>query len=166
MSTEHETTQDDHRATIAEVMRDTRIAILTYTDGEGRLVSTPMGTQDFEDPSTVWFITEADSDKVAAITADPRVNVAYSSDKGWVSLSGTATLNTDKAKLEELWDPSASMFMKGGPEDPNSALLEVTGDSAQLWESPGSVGFLVAMAKSFLGKEDPAKDEDAPIVEL
>lgn len=154
------------RETVAEVMRSTRVAILTYEDDAGRLVSTPMGTQDFEDPGTVWFITEADSDKVAAITARPRVNVAYASDDGWVSLSGTATLNRDRAKLEELWDPSASVFMSGGPDDPNSALLEVTGETAQLWESPGKVGLLVDVVKGLLTREDPEKDEDAPVVDL
>lgn len=154
------------RDTVAKVMRETRIAILTYEDDAGRLVSTPMGTQDFEDPSTVWFVTEADSDKVAAITARPRVNVAYASDAGWVSLSGTAALNRDSAKLEELWDVSATAFMSGGPEDPNSALLKVTGETAQLWESPGRVGFLLDMVKGIVGREDPEKDSDAPIVPL
>ena len=154
------------RDTIAEVMRATRIAVLTYEDDAGRLVSTPMGTQDFEDPGTVWFITAADSDKVAAITARPRVNVHYASDEGWVSLSGTAALNRDRAKLEELWDASASAFMSGGPDDPNSALLEVTGDTAQLWESPGKVGLLLDLVKGLVTREDPEKDEDAPIVRL
>jgi general stress protein 26 len=154
------------RDTVAKVMRETRIAILTYEDDAGRLVSTPMGTQDFEDPSTVWFITEADSYKVAAITARPRVNVAYASDAGWVSLSGTAALNRDRAKLDELWDVSATAFMSGGPGDPNSALLEVTGETAQLWESPGRLGFLVDMVKGIVGREDPEKDSDAPVVPL
>lgn len=154
------------RESIAEVMKATRIAILTYEDEQGRLVSTPMGTQDFDDPATVWFITEADSDKVAAISRQPRVNVSYASDKGWVSLSGTASLNQDRAKLEQLWDPSASAFMQGGPDDPNSALLEVSGDTAQLWESPGKLGMLVQVAKGALGKDDPAKDSDAPVVDL
>ena len=154
------------RDQVAEVMRDTRIAVLTYEDEQGRLVSTPMGTQDFEDPSTVWFITEADSDKVQAITIRPRVNVHYASDKGWVSLSGTAALNRDRAKLEELWDPSASAFMEGGPDDPNSALLEVTGETAQLWESPGKVGMLVQMVKGLVSDDKPSDDSDAPVVQL
>lgn len=154
------------RDTITEVMRATRIAVLTYEDDEGRLVSTPMGTQDFEDPATVWFITEADSDKVAAICARPRVNVAYASDAGWVSLSGTARLNQDRAKLEQLWDASASAYMSGGPDDPNSALLEIAGDTAQVWESPGKVGFLVELVKGLVSKEDPQRDEDAPVVDL
>ncbi len=84
------TDHDDQLGTVAEIMRKTDIAVLTYLSTEGALVSTPMGTQDFEEPGTTWFLTEASSDKVRAIEADPRVNVAYSSKAGWVSLSGTA----------------------------------------------------------------------------
>src|SRR5689334_9587607 len=109
------TTHDDQLGTVAEIMKDTRIAVLTYLSLEGTLVSTPMGTQDFEDPGTVWFLTERNTDKVHAIQADPRVNVSYSSDSGWVSLTGTATISEDRAKLRELWDASAGAFMSGGP---------------------------------------------------
>lgn len=155
------------RDIVAEIMRDTRIAVLTYVDPTGRLVAAPMGTQDFEDPSTVWFITEIDTDKVRAIEAHPQVNVAYASDKGWVSLSGTARLNRDEAKLKELWDPSVSAFMKGDAESPQNALLEINGDSAQYWESPGKAALVVQMAKGLLSKDDSAADEgDAPVVHL
>ena len=145
----------DQRELVSEIMKDTRIAILTYVDELGRLVSMPMGTQDFEDPGTVHFITHADSDKMAAIAANPSVNVAYSSGKGWVSLSGNAARNDDRALLEELWDPSASAFMDGGPEDPNSTLLTVTADSASYWESPGKVATVVQMAKGVVTGDDP-----------
>ena len=106
------TTHDDQTGTVAEIMREADIAVLTYVSLDGALVSTPMGTQDFEDPGTTWFITERSSDKVRAIEADPRVNVAYSSKAGWVSLSGTAHVSDDRAKLDELWDASAGAFMR------------------------------------------------------
>ncbi|GAA4114891.1 hypothetical protein GCM10022415_11060 [Knoellia locipacati] len=149
----------DPRELTAEIMKDTRIATLTYVDGEGRLVSTPMGTQDFEDPGTVWFITELDTDKVAAIRQRPEVNVAYASDKGWVSLSGRAVVNTDDAKLEELWDPSVSAWMKGDAKDPNNGLLEITAETAEYWESPGKAALLVQLVKG-LASKDKAADED------
>lgn len=154
------------RDTVARIMRDTHIATLTYTDLEGRLVSAPMGTQDFDDPGTVWFITEADSDKMRAIAANPAVNVAYSSGDGWVSLSGTARLNTDTAKLKELWSAGTSVFMSGDADDPNNALLEVRGDSAQLWESPGKLRMLVTLAKGLVTDGQPMKDGKAPIIGL
>ncbi|MCM3555568.1 pyridoxamine 5'-phosphate oxidase family protein [Janibacter melonis] len=138
--------QDPHEI-VAEIMKDTHIAILTYVDAQGRLVSTPMGTQDLDDPGRVHFITEADTDKMHAIAANPQVNVAYSSDKGWVSLAGTGARNDDRALLERLWDSSASAWMEGGPEDPNSTLLTVTADTASYWESPGKVAVAVQLIK-------------------
>ncbi len=142
----------DPREIVEAIMRDTRIAILTYTDAQGRLVSTPMGTQTFDDPSVVWFITGLDTDKVEAIRANPQVNVAYSSDEGWVSYSGTATPSDDKAKLDELWDPSASAFMDTEKEDPRSGLLEVHGQTAEYWSSDGAVKTAFEFAKGLLTK--------------
>ena len=149
------TTDDDQLGTVAEIMKDTRIAVLTYVSLEGTLVSTPMGTQDFEDPGTVWFLTERNTDKVHAIQADPRVNVSYSSDSGWVSLTGTATISEDRAKLHELWDASAGAFMSGGPDDPDNVLLRIDGATAEYWESPGKVGAAIQMAKGLLSDSEP-----------
>ena len=138
-----------------KIMRDTRIAVLTYVSIEGDLVSTPMGTQDFETAATVWFLTETGTDKVRALGADDRVNVHYPTDAGWVSLTGTAVLNRDRAKLEELWDVSASAFMSGDASSPNNALLEVTASSVEYWESPGAVVTAFKMAKGVITRSEP-----------
>ena len=144
----------DPREIVEKIMKDTRIAVLTYTDAQGRLVSTPMGTQDFEDASVVWFITGLDTDKVDAIRANPQVNVSYSSDNGWVSYSGTATPSKDKAKLDELWDASASAFMHTEKDDPRSGLLEVHGQTAEYWSSDGAVKTAFEFAKGLVSKGD------------
>lgn len=149
------TTHDDQLATVAEIMKDTRIAVLTYVGPGGSLVSTPMGMQDFEHPGTIWFLTERDTDKVRAIEADPRVNVSCHSDSGWVSLSGTATVSEDRAKLSELWDASAGAFMSGGPEDASNVLLEVDGATAEFWESPGKVTSAIQLAKGLVTDAQP-----------
>lgn len=157
------TTHDDQLGTVAEIMRETRIAVLTHLTPDGALVSLPMGTQDFETPSTVWFLTERDTDKVHAITADPRVNVSYSSKAGWVSLSGTARVSEDRDKLRELWDASAGVFMSGGPDDPENVLLEVTGVTAEYWESPGKVSLVVGLAKGLLSDAEPDLGDNATV---
>ena len=148
-------TTNDDRGTVAEIMKETRIAVLTYQSLAGALVSTPMGMQDFEDPGTTWFITQRSSDKVQALEADPRVNVSYSSKAGWVSLAGTAHVSDDTAKLKELWDASAGAFMSGGPEDPDNVLLRIDGDTAEFWESPGKVGVAIQMAKGLITDSEP-----------
>lgn len=148
-------TNDDSTGTVAEIMKETRIAVLTYQSLDGALVSTPMGMQDFDEPGTTWFITERSSDKVSALEADPRVNVSYSSKAGWVSLSGTAHVSDDTAKLKELWDASAGAFMSGGPEDPDNVLLRIDGDTAEYWESPGKIGVALQMAKGLVTDSEP-----------
>lgn len=149
------TTHDSRTAPVTEIMEETDIAVLTYVSTDSRLVSTPMATQDFDDPGTTWFLTERSSDKVRAIEADPRVNVSYSSKAGWVSLTGTAHVSDDRAKLRELWDASAGAFMSGGPDDPDNVLLRIDGDTAEYWESPGKVAVVVQMAKGLLSDDRP-----------
>lgn len=134
--------------TVRSIMESTRIASLTYLDNAGRLVATPMGTQKFDDPRTTYWITERDSDKVAHLRADPRVNVFYAGSDGYASLTGTARLVEDEARLEELWGFFTGAFMDGGPRDPNSALVEVTAETAQWWDTPGSVATVVALVKA------------------
>ena len=93
--------------------------------------------------------------KVRAIETDPRVNVSCHSDSGWVSLSGTATVREDRAKLRELWDASAGAFMSGGPEDASNVLLEVDGATAEFWESPGKVTSAIQLAKGLVTDAQP-----------
>ena len=149
------TTDDDQLGTVTEIMRETDIAVLTYVSGSGDLVSTPMATQQFEHPGTTWFITQRSSDKVAALAADPRVNVAYSSEAGWVSLSGTARVSEDRAKLRELWDAGAEAFLSGSPEDEDNVLLQVDGATAEYWESPGRVTAAVQLVKGLVSDSQP-----------
>lgn len=153
-------THHDQLETVTKIMRDTRIAVLTYVSREGALVSTPMGVQDFEHPGTTWFLTELSSEKVQALQADPRVNVAYSSDAGWVSLSGTAHVEQNRGKVEDLWDASAGAFMSGGPEDPDNIALRIDATTAEYWESPGKVSAAVQFVKGLVTDQQPDLGEN------
>lgn len=154
------TTHDDQLETVTKIMRDARIAVLTYVSKEGLLVSTPMGVQDFEHPGTTWFLTEASSEKARALEADPRVNVAYSSDAGWVSLSGTAHVERNQGKVKDLWDASSGAFMSGGPEDPDSIALRIDATSAEYWESPGKISVAVQLVKGLVSDKQPDLGEN------
>jgi general stress protein 26 len=131
-------TNDEQQDKVRSLIKDTKIAMLTSVAPDGRLVSKPMATQDVEFDGDVYFIAERSSEKVANITANPRVNVAYSSSSSWVSLAGHASVVDDQAKLRELWDTFTDAWMEGGPENPNNILIKVDADSAEYWDSPGS----------------------------
>ncbi len=148
-------TDDEQRTTIADIMRSTRVATLAYISVQGDLVSTPMGTQGFDEPSTVWFITDRGTEKVVALERDPRVNVHYAGKGGWVSLAGTARFVDDRERLRELWDASDGVFMDGTPDDPKHGLLEVRATSAEYWDMPGRVATAVQLVKGLVSDDRP-----------
>jgi general stress protein 26 len=153
-TTTHETTTDERRAKVVHLIREARVAMLTHADGSGRLVSHPMATQDVDFDGTVYFIAERDSPKVRALQERPEVNVAYSGSGSWVSLSGTARVVDDEAKLRELWDTFTDSWLEGGPENPNNILIEVTGDTAEYWDTPGGrVAQVVNLVKTLVTGE-------------
>lgn len=131
---------DDDRQKVGELIKDIRIAMLTHADANGRLVSHPMATQEVEFDGDVFFIAERDSHKAKDIAAQTpaKVNVAYSSGSAWVSLSGTAQIVDDRAKLAELWNTFTDAWAEGGPENPNNVLIRVSADTAEYWDTPGS----------------------------
>jgi len=128
---------DEQRQKVADLVRSTRLAMLTSLDPDGRLVSKPMATQDVDFDGQVLFIAERDSHKVANIERDPRVNVAYAGSSAWVSLSGTARVVDDEARLAELWNTFTDAWLEGGPDNPNNVLIVVDADGAEYWDSPG-----------------------------
>jgi len=131
------TTEDQHERVI-ELLRGSKVAMLTFHDAGGALLSKPMATQDVDFDGTIRFIAERSSDKARAIGADPRVNVAYSNNGSWVSVAGTARVVDDVAKLEELWSSFTSAWLEGGPDNPENVLIEVDAESAEYWAAPGT----------------------------
>lgn len=131
------TEQDDGAATVRELIRNTRIAMLTHADEHGQLIAKPMATQDVDFDGTVYFIAKRTSDQVQDLQQRPSVNVAYAGEGAWVSLTGTALVLNDVDKLQELWDTFTGSWLEGGPENPDNVLIEVTGRSAEYWDTPG-----------------------------
>ena len=125
---------------LASLIKDVDIAMLTTIQADGKLVSRPLGTQQVEFDGDLWFATSADSEKVAEIKANPRVNVAYASagKNTYVSVSGEASIVADRAKIDELWSPAMKLFFPEGKDDPKLRLIRVRAESAEYWDGPGT----------------------------
>ena len=138
---------------LADLIKDVKIAMLTTMEADGSLRSRPMATQHTAFDGTLWFFTHEHSPKVDEVSREHRVNVSYA-DAGsvkYVSVSGTATLVTDRAKIKELWSPILKAWFPKGQDDPEVALLRIAVDKAEYWDTPGStvvklVGFVKAIA--------------------
>ena len=123
-----------------------RVAMLTTRAPDGTFISRPMALQEVEFDGDLWFFAKQDSRKVAHVVADPQVNVGISSADVWVSLTGTAQVVTDGARKRELWNGGIEAWFPEGPDSADIVLLQVEGDSAEYWDTPGG---RVATALSF-----------------
>lgn len=157
MTTSHrpEPTRDrmDEIAHLAKCIKDVEFAMLTTVAEDGTLHSRPMATQATDFDGTLWFFTRDDAPKASEIRHDAHVNVAYVDPKShaYVSISGKGRLNRDRSRIESLWRPQYRAWFPEGVDDPHLALLEITVQSAQLWNPPTSpVVHLFGMAKAIL----------------
>lgn len=130
-------------ATIAKL----HVCMLTTQEEEGHMVSRPMASLARPDDGRIYFITRLESGKVAEIGGSAPVNLAYADPNAntYVSISGTARTTQDRAKLNELWGFYAEAWLPQGPDDPDTALIEVEPDEAKLWD--GTRSRLIQTAK-------------------
>jgi general stress protein 26 len=64
-------------------------------------------------------------------------------------LSGTAHIEYDRAKMEELYTPWVKFWHSQGLDDPDAALLCVEIEKAEYWAAPyGAVRRTVALTKA------------------
>jgi general stress protein 26 len=137
-------TQEADRAdaikTLGALIKDIKFAMLTTVEDDGSLRSRPMATQQAEFDGDLWFFTGASSAKVGEVQRDRQVNVSYADTDGqrYVSVSGTAQLVRDRAKIKELWNPIFKAWFPDGLDDPDLALLKVAVERAEFWDSPSS----------------------------
>jgi general stress protein 26 len=138
-------TREEGIKKLNELIKEVKVAMLTTIDW-GVLRSRPMQTQDFDFDGDLWFFTSSETHKTEEIEKDRRVNVSYAAPDSntYVSVSGTAEILKDRAKIEELWTPIHKAWFPEGPDDPNLVLLKVTVDQAEYWDSPSSTIVQVA----------------------
>ena len=138
---------------LAEMIKDIEFAMLTTVEEDGSLRSRPMQAQQVEFDGDLWFFTHAGSPKVEEVEQDRNVNVSYADpdDQRYVSVSGKARLVRDEAKIRELWNPALKAWFPRGLDDPQLALLRITVERAEYWDSSQSAfvhlaGFVKALA--------------------
>jgi general stress protein 26 len=92
---------------LADIVEDVRIGMLTTLEPDGRLRSRPLATLQLDAAGALWFFTSVSSPKVEEIEQHRQVNVSYANPEShdYVSISGTAILTRDRAKMRELWTP-------------------------------------------------------------
>jgi general stress protein 26 len=129
-----------------DLMKKIGFAMLVTRDGD-KLRARPMSAYLERDENAIYFLTDARRHKDEEIARDPNVNLSFanSSDQKYVSITGTAAVSNDRARIKELFSTPAKAWWSSA-DDPDIRVLKITPDDAEFWDSPGSVISYVKMA--------------------
>lgn len=130
-------TPEEKRRKLADLIDNIKTAMFTTVDPSGRLYSRPMHLQGGLEGDDLYFFTYADSGKVEDFQQDRQVNCAFA-DPGkveFVSVSGTASLTQDPAKMKQKWNTALNAWFPDGLDTEGIALIRVRAGDAQYWDS-------------------------------
>ncbi len=136
---------DDYVLRVWNMMEKIQTCMFITWDG-ARQRARPMAATVKPAEHAIYFLTDARREKDDQIARFPIVTLAFADTGGqkYVSLTGHATVSSDRAKIKELWSPFAKAWWDS-PEDPNIRVLTVSPDDAELWDSPGTLIATVKM---------------------
>lgn len=133
-------------------------AMMTTLGRDGQMHSRPMATQKPQPDSPIWFVAALETAKVEDLQKDSRINLAYyrPSDRAWVSLSGRASLDTNKERIQRLWQEDWKIWFPDGPQQEGLVLINVIPETATYWEpEKGRIGTMIDLAKAYLKGQEP-----------
>lgn len=152
------TTKTDDLQKLKDLVKDIDFCMFTTVDENGDLHSRPMSANGEIDPNgDLWFFTDVSSQKVSEVKSSPKVNVSFAdpANQHYVSITGEAQLVRDQKKIEELWKPEFKMWFPEGKDDPKIALLRISLEKGEYWDSPSStIGYALSFVSALVtGKE-------------
>ncbi len=141
---------------IGQLIKGIKVAMMVTVEPDGSLRARPMMTQEVEFDGTLWFFSNDYSAKNNEIRRAAEVQVSYmDADKNrYISLTGTAELVHDRAKADELWEPSLNVWFPKGLNDPQMSLIKVHVTKGEYWDGPSSTMVkLRSFAKALQGDQ-------------
>ncbi|GAB3234164.1 pyridoxamine 5'-phosphate oxidase family protein [Algoriphagus aestuariicola] len=99
--------------------------------------SRPMAVQKTDEAGHVWFLSAKDSVKNMELAQDKTVTLYFqgSSYSDFLELNGHAIVSADRAKIEELWDPTVKAWFTEGIDDPRISVIEFIPDTGYYWDN-------------------------------
>jgi general stress protein 26 len=104
-----------------ELMKKIGFAMLVTHDGD-KLRARPMSAFLERETNAIYFLTDARRHKDEEIARNPGVNLSFADagDQKYVSVTGTAVVSNDRAKIKQLFSTPAKAWWNSA-EDPTSA---------------------------------------------
>jgi general stress protein 26 len=146
-----------------DLMKKIGFAMLVTRDGD-KLRARPMSAYLERGSNAIFFLTDARRHKDEEIAGNPNVNVSFADagEQKYVSVTGTAVVSNDRAKIKQLFSTPAKAWWESA-EDPNIRVIRITPDDAEFWDTPGSVISYVKMAAAAMTGSRPDIGENRKV---
>jgi general stress protein 26 len=117
-----------------DVMEEAEFCFLITLDESGRANARLMQPFGPEADMTVWLGANPESRKVAEILEDDRVTLAYGHGEkaAYVTLIGTAQIQSDAASKQRYWRDSFHEFWPAGPGDSSYIVIKFVPSRVEL----------------------------------
>lgn len=143
-----------------DILEDFDCALLVTHTTEGGLHARPMAVAELREDGDLYFISNADSPKIAEIEHEAQVCVTFQSSAQFAAIYGTARIDNDRALIERVWSPAWQVWFPRGKDDPAICVIRVSAHHAEYWDNAGMQGVKYAWeaAKSLMQSRTPQTD--------
>lgn len=121
------TQQNDVLTELSDSIERASMVMLTSVDADGALHTRPMAPLEMDGRGRLWFFTDLRA-VTFAYSNVARLSFTDAARGVHVSLTGLGEIDTNRARIERLWTPSAIPGFPGGPDSANLALLKFVPD--------------------------------------
>lgn len=117
------------------IISKTRVGLLGTHHTNATINFRPMSHVDIDDAGRIWFFTSTNSLKAGELKHNSSIVLTYSneSDNSYLSINGTASLDKNREKMKELFNPYIKAWFPQGLNDPTLSLLIVQPDEVEYW---------------------------------
>ncbi len=145
MST-HNLTQAEARQKIKALAESIDFALLLTALNQQPIHTVPMSTKQVDEEGCIWFLSSKQSDHNRHLEQDERCELHYANPASmeFLVLAGTARIETDKARLKELYGATDDVWF-GGCDDPNLTAIRFKPATGHYWDSKH--GKLISLLK-------------------
>ena len=127
-------------AAVRRLRAGARLVVITFHSLEDRIVKHTLRALESRDAGVKVLTKKPIVPSDEEIARNPGINLSFAdaSDQKYVSVTGTAAVSNDRAKIKQLFSTAAKAWWDSA-EDPNIRVLKITPDDAEFWDTPGKV---------------------------
>ncbi|HEX8234219.1 MAG TPA: pyridoxamine 5'-phosphate oxidase family protein [Caulobacteraceae bacterium] len=113
-------------------IKDARVGMLGAMSGPPRHFQ-PMTPYADRDEGRIWFFTRRDTELFKYLGSGREAMFIIQNSKYQACIAGRLTERTDRAKVEEHWNPVVASWYPEGKDDPQLAMVSFECKDAEIW---------------------------------